>query len=267
MQYCAGLLPGAPPPPPSPASPTPIFRFVSIFFAAVSVFFAYQRREQKKNGSKTTKNQFFFVCLYCPVSLRFFFAGENHKTESSDNIQPTLCDEFFAPSPSRTRTKNTNKKNTSWPPLRWPEVQNGRQFASPRCREVSSATRAHSFQSFVPMVFMFILFFATWRSFSAHHSAPFGFSAFAYLFSFLFRRTAYRVFFSPIFASPRPTVLNFSIATFFFRFAASSSQPSLKRNPRIQTWFRLNFVGISFFCLHFFVVIQSNRLVRSRSTT
>ena len=65
-------------------------------------------------------------------------------------------------------------------------MQNGRQFASPRCREVSSATRAHSFQSFVPMVFMFILFFATWRSFSAHHSAPFGFSAFAYLFSFLF---------------------------------------------------------------------------------
>ena len=76
-----------------------------------------------------------------------------------------------------------------------------------------------------------------------------------------------RFFFSPIFASPRPTVLHFSIATFFFRFAASSSQPSLKRNHRIQTWFRLNFVGISFFCLHFFVVIQSNRLVRSRSTT
>lgn len=148
-------------------------------------------------------------------------------------------------------------------------MQNGRQFASPRCREVSSATRAHSFQSFVPMVFMFILFFATWRSFSAHHSAPFGFSAFAYLFSFLFffdgRPTAF--FFSPIFASPRPTVLHFSIATFFFRFAASSIQPSLKRNHRIQTWFRLNFVGISFFCLHFFVVIQSNRLVRSRSTT
>ena len=216
MQYCAGLLPGAPPPPPSPASPTPIFRFVSIFFAAVSVFFAYQRREQKKNGSKTTKNQFFFVCLYCPVSLRFFFAGENHKTESSDNIQPTLCDEFFAPSPSRTRTKNTNKKkNTSWPPLRWPEVQNGRQFASPRCREVSSATRAHSFQSFVPMVFMFILFFATWRSFSAHHSAPFGFSAFAYLFSFLF------------FFDGRPTAFFFFAD---FRLAASDCSPFFDRH-------------------------------------